>query len=141
MTGPEMVLESTPYASAGVFTRVCSGARETGWCGHFFPPWWEEAGYRAAPVEEASLTEDERDLVQRVLAGVGMEEYSDRAAEGLDAGADERSDASFSCRVSDRDLGQIAYRREMKARQGGLAAQEFAESAESCFFDEWEPVL
>ena len=48
VTGPEMVLESTPYGVGGCFYDEWQRARETGLVRHFFP-WWEEAGYRAAP--------------------------------------------------------------------------------------------
>jgi len=65
----ELVLESTPNGAEGCFYQQWRRAGEigperTGLVRHFFP-WWMEERYRAAPVEEASLTEEERELMAR----------------------------------------------------------------------------
>ena len=60
----ELVLESTPNGAHGCFYQEWEQAEETGTVRHFFP-WWMEEQYRGAPVEEASLTEEERELMQR----------------------------------------------------------------------------
>ncbi len=66
--GGEQVLESTPNGAEGCFYEEWQRAGEASGAGgpekmvrHFFP-WWMDAGYRAAPVEEASLTEEEQSL-------------------------------------------------------------------------------
>ena len=113
--GGEQVLESTPNGAEGCFYEEWWKGGETpgaedGLVRHFFP-WWMEAGYRGAPVTEASLTDEERAL----MAG---------PVEGLSAGL---------------DLEQIGFRRGIRASQGGLARQEFAEDAEECFVVSGEP--
>jgi len=101
--GGELVLESTPNGAGGCFYEEWTHAAETGMVRHFFP-WWLEAGYRAErPVAEGTLTAEERALV---------------AGSGLGPGL---------------DLRQIGFRREMRASLRGMARQEMAEDAESCF--------
>ncbi|MGH9607283.1 MAG: terminase [Terracidiphilus sp.] len=104
--GAEQILESTPQGVGGCFHEEWLKADETGTVRHFFP-WWMEARYRAGAVDEASLTEEERELRRR---------------QGL-------------------DLRQIAYRRQIRADFRGLAAQEYAEDAESCFLASGESVF
>ena len=60
----EVILESTPLGVGGCFYDEWQKAGETGTVRHFFP-WWMEPRYRAGPVDEASLTEEERSLMQR----------------------------------------------------------------------------
>jgi hypothetical protein len=96
--GGELILESTPEGIGGCFYEEWQKAGETGLVRHFLP-WWLETRYRAAAVEAASLTEEERELFVRH-------------------------------RLS---LEQIGFRRQMRENFRGLAAQEFAEDAESCF--------
>jgi hypothetical protein len=96
--GAEVILESTPQGVGGCFYREWHAADETGTVRHFFP-WWLEEKYRAAAVDERTLTEDEQALRKR--AGLSLE--------------------------------QIGFRREVRAGFRGLAAQEYAEDAESCF--------
>jgi hypothetical protein len=62
--GAELILESTPDGVGGCFHEEWQKARETGMARHFFP-WWMEARYRAKAVSEASLVEEERDLMKR----------------------------------------------------------------------------
>ena len=62
--GAEVILESTPDGVGGCFHEEWLKAPETGMVRHFFP-WWMERRYRAAAVEKASLTEEERDLITR----------------------------------------------------------------------------
>jgi hypothetical protein len=102
----EMILESTPQGVGGCFHDEWQRAHETGVVRHFFP-WWMEQRYRAAAVDEASLTDEERGLM---------------AQHGL-------------------NLNQIAYRRRIRADFRGLARQEFAEDAESCFLASGESVF
>ena len=63
--GAELILESTPEGVGGCFYEEWQKAGETGMVRHFFP-WWIERRYRAAAVDAASLTEEERDLVARM---------------------------------------------------------------------------
>ena len=102
----EMVLESTPLGVGGCFHEEWLKAGETGMVRHFFP-WWMEERYRAKAVDERSLTEEERGLM------------------------DERG----------LDLKQIGYRRQIRASFRGLARQEYAEDAESCFLTSGECVF
>ena len=60
----EVILESTPQGVGGCFYEEWQKTAETGMVRHFFP-WWMEPRYRAAAVEEASLTEAERTLMVR----------------------------------------------------------------------------
>ena len=58
----ELVLESTPQGVGGCFHDEWLKADETGMVRHFFP-WWMEAKYQAAAVNEASLNDEERGLM------------------------------------------------------------------------------
>jgi hypothetical protein len=60
----EQILESTPNGVGGCFYDEWHMAAETGTVRHFFP-WWMEARYQTKAVDEASLNEEERELVQR----------------------------------------------------------------------------
>jgi hypothetical protein len=60
----EEILESTPYGIGGCFYQEWQSALETGAVRHFFP-WWMERHYRTRAVEESSLTEEERMLLER----------------------------------------------------------------------------
>ncbi len=60
----ELILESTPDGVGGCFHEEWLKADESGMVRHFFP-WWMEARYRAAAVDEASLTEEESELRKR----------------------------------------------------------------------------
>jgi hypothetical protein len=102
----EIVLESTPLGVGGCFHEEWLKADETGTVRHFFP-WWMEPAYKAKAVDEASLTREEQELMER---------------EGLDP-------------------EQIGYRRQIRADFRGLAAQEYAEDAESCFLASGECVF
>jgi hypothetical protein len=62
--GAELILESTPEGVGGCFHEEWQKAGETGMVRHFFP-WWMERRYRATAVDEASLTEEERGLMER----------------------------------------------------------------------------
>ena len=90
----DIVLESTPSGAGGVFYQEWQRAGETGYTRHFFP-WWYDDDYRIEPAEisSSSLSEEERDLVQRVglsesqitwrrmnraqLRGLAVEEYAE----------------------------------------------------------------
>jgi hypothetical protein len=60
--GAELILESTPEGVGGCFYEEWQKAGEQGMVRHFFP-WWMERQYRAQAVDEASLTDEERDLM------------------------------------------------------------------------------
>jgi hypothetical protein len=62
--GAELILESTPDGVGGCFHEEWQKAAETGIVRHFFP-WWMEERYQSAAVDEAMLSEEERDLVAR----------------------------------------------------------------------------
>jgi hypothetical protein len=64
--GAELILESTPDGVGGCFHEEWQKACETGMVRHFFP-WWMEEKYRAKAVDEASLTNEERDLMAHRL--------------------------------------------------------------------------
>jgi hypothetical protein len=61
--GAELILESTPDGVGGCFHEEWRKAGETGMARHFFP-WWMEERYRAKAVDEASLTEEELNLMR-----------------------------------------------------------------------------
>ena len=104
--GAEVILESTPQGVGGCFYDEWQKADETGTVRHFFP-WWLEARYQAEAVDEAGLSEEERELMDRH-------------------------------RLSRK---QIGYRRRIRADFRRLAAQEYAEDAESCFLASGESVF
>ena len=62
--GAELILESTPEGVGGCFHEEWQKAAETGMVRHFFP-WWMERRYRTKAVDEASLSEEERELMLR----------------------------------------------------------------------------
>ncbi len=62
--GAELIVESTPDGVGGCFHEEWRKADETGMVRHFFP-WWMERRYRAAAVDERSLTDEERALMLR----------------------------------------------------------------------------
>ena len=65
----EQILESTPDGVGGCFYEEWQNAGETGMTRHFFP-WWTERRYRTKAVDEASLTDEEREL--RARAGLSL---------------------------------------------------------------------
>jgi hypothetical protein len=64
--GAELILESTPEGVGGCFYEEWQKANEQGMVRHFFP-WWMERKYRTKAVDEASLTDEERDLMAHKL--------------------------------------------------------------------------
>jgi len=102
----ELILESTPDGVGGCFHEEWQKAGETGMVRHFFP-WWMERRYRAKAADEASLTDEERELKTRKRL----------------------------------DLEQIGFRRQIRADFRGLARQEYAEDAESCFLASGDSVF
>ena len=69
----ELALESTPNGASGCFWKEWQDAEQTSTVRHFFP-WWLEDAYVGTPVEEASLTENEQDLMKKhtlTLAQIG----------------------------------------------------------------------
>ena len=77
----ELILESTPDGVGGCFYEEWRNAGETGMVRHFFP-WWMERRYRAQAVEEASLTEEERELTRR--HGLSVEQIGFRRQKRAD---------------------------------------------------------
>lgn len=59
----ELVLESTPMGAAGCFWKEWQDAETTGMARHFFP-WWLETAYVGRSVDDDSLTDPERRLMQ-----------------------------------------------------------------------------
>ncbi len=90
--GAELILESTPDGVGGCFHEEWQKAGETGMVRHFFP-WWMERRYRAKAVDEASLTEEERDLMARQAAGPGADRLP-----AADSGGFSRAGAAGVCR-------------------------------------------
>ena len=80
--GAELILESTPDGVGGCFHEEWQKAGETGMVRHFFP-WWMERRYRAKAVDEASLTDEERDLMARQATGSGADRLSAADSGGL----------------------------------------------------------
>ena len=62
--GGELILESTPQGVGGCFYEEWRKAGETATVRHFFP-WWMEPRYHSEAVDEASLTDEERGLMER----------------------------------------------------------------------------
>jgi hypothetical protein len=60
----ELILESTPQGVGGCFYQEWCKAGETGMVRHFFP-WWMEPRYHSEPVDKATLTDEERCLIER----------------------------------------------------------------------------
>jgi hypothetical protein len=60
----EVILESTPEGVGGCFYDEWQKADETVTVRHFFP-WWMEPRYRADAADAASLTEEERELIEK----------------------------------------------------------------------------
>ncbi len=73
--GAEIILESTPDGVGGCFHEEWRKAPETDTVRHFFP-WWMERGYRARAVDEADLTQEEREL--RVREHLELEQIAYR---------------------------------------------------------------
>ncbi len=59
----ELILESTPRGLGGCFYEEWRKAGETATVRHFFP-WWMETRYQSEAVDEASLTAEERLLME-----------------------------------------------------------------------------
>jgi hypothetical protein len=60
----ELILESTPDGVGGCFHELWLNAPETGMVRHFFP-WWLESRYRAAAADPATLSEEEKALIEK----------------------------------------------------------------------------
>jgi hypothetical protein len=73
--GAEVILESTPDGMGGCFHEEWQKAGETGTVRHFFP-WWMERRYRAAAVNEGTLTGEEQRL--REEHGLDLEQIGYR---------------------------------------------------------------
>jgi hypothetical protein len=71
----ELILESTPDGVGGCFHEEWQKAGETGTVRHFFP-WWMERRYRSKAVDEASLSEEEGELMLRY--GLDLEQIGYR---------------------------------------------------------------
>jgi len=81
----ELVLESTPMGAAGCFWKEWQDTGNTGMVRHFFP-WWMEDGYVARAVEEDSLNETERRLIDEdklTLSQIGYRRQLQASFRGL----------------------------------------------------------
>ncbi len=91
----ELVLESTPMGAAGCFWKEWQEAELSGMARHFFP-WWMEDAYREYRVEDSSLHDSERRLLDQGLSseqigyrrrmqsgfrGLAKQEYAEDATE------------------------------------------------------------
>jgi hypothetical protein len=110
----ELILESTPDGVGGCFHEEWQKAGETGTVRHFFP-WWMEQRYRARAVDEASLSEEERDLMAR--HGLDLEQIGYRRqirADFRGLARQEYAEDEQSCFLASRDsvfeLGAIEAR-------------------------------
>ena len=108
----EIVLESTPNGAGGLFYDEWRRAAETGYTQHFFP-WFLEPSYAIGSSD------------QRVSGSA--EKLTDDERELI-----ERHALSWP---------QIRFRRAIRSSFRQLAAQEFAEDAESCFLASGECVF
>jgi len=99
----EIVLESTPNGAGGVFYEEWQRAEETGYTRHFFP-WWYDESYRV--------------------------ELKGSEPQGPQGNTEEERDLMMRFGL---DEGQIVWRRRNRAQLRGLAAQEYAEDAVTCF--------
>jgi hypothetical protein len=116
----EIVLESTPNGAGGCFYDEWQRAEETGYERHFFP-WWYGKEYA---VDCLRSTADGANVDRRpsTVDELSAEERELMAQHGLTA-------------------AQIAFRRRLRADFRGLAAQEYAEDAVSCFLASGECVF
>ncbi len=99
----EIVLESTPNGAGGVFYQEWQRAEETGYTRHFFP-WWYDDSYRV--------------------------ELKPPEPQGTQGNTEEELDLMTRFGL---DRAQIEWRRRNRAQLRGLAAQEYAEDAVTCF--------
>ncbi len=122
-----IVLESTPNGAGGCFYEEWQSAALTGYRRHFFP-WWFEKAYAIdvahAPSREPPATDNREPKTENALIA------DDFTVEELDLVARHRLSAQ-----------QIAFRRHVRANFRGLARQEFAEDAVSCFIASGECVF
>jgi hypothetical protein len=59
-----LVIESTPMGSSGCFWHQWRDAAKTNTIPHFFP-WWLESAYALEPIPAESLTDDEKECMQK----------------------------------------------------------------------------
>jgi hypothetical protein len=93
----ELVLESTPNGSYGAFYEAWLGGveeagSEAGLVRHFLP-WWMEPAYLGVPVEDDTLREDERRLMER--HGLTVEQIGFRR--GLEKRSQEFAEDAETC--------------------------------------------
>ena len=118
----DVVLESTPSGAGGCFYEEWQRAGETGYVQHFLP-WWYAKEYRvvsrqSSVVNETGFAENRRPTPETFTD----EERELVAQHGL-------------------TVEQIAFRRQLRANFRGLARQEYAEDAVSCFLASGECVF
>ena len=113
----EEVLESTPDGTGGCFYAEWQTAEESGLVRHFFP-WWLEPNYRTKAVDEGTLTDEERGLMERCqlsLSQIGFRRKVQAQFRGL-ARQEFAEDPESCFRVS----GECIF--ELGAIEGRLAA-------------------
>ena len=101
--GAEVILESTPLGVGGCFHEEWLKAGETGMAQHFFP-WWLEERYRSKAVDEPSLTDEERSLMQK---GLTLEQIAYRRrirADFRGLTAQEYAEDADSCFLASGDI-------------------------------------
>lgn len=133
----ELILESTPDGVGGCFHEEWLRAAETGTVRHFFP-WWMERRYRADAVDEATLSEEERALMERErlsLEQIGYRRQMRAGFRGL--AAQEYAEDDESCF---RTSGEPVF--ELESIEARLhAAPEPVERRRNGELEIWLPAL
>ncbi|HEX4037897.1 MAG TPA: terminase [Acidobacteriaceae bacterium] len=123
----ELVLESTPMGASGCFWKEWQEAATTGLVCHFFP-WWLETAYTGPAAKPASLTDEERTLMnehalspqqigyrrqlRRRFRGLARQEYAESATECFLASGE----CIFDTAAIDARLGGLPDPVEERAR-------------------------
>ena len=135
----EQVLESTPDGVGGCFYEEWQRADEVGMVKHFFP-WWMEAGYRGAAVDEATLTEEEMELATRPEMPLSLEQIAFRR--GLQTGLRKLSRQEFAEDAETCFLVSGEPYFELEAVERRLATvQEPMRTAQNGRLEVWLPPL
>ena len=133
--GAELIVESTPDGVGGCFYDEWRKAREMGMVPHFLP-WWMERRYRAAAVDENSLTEEEQQL--RSLHQLDMEQIGYRRQLRADFRGLARQEYAEDEESCFRASGESVF--EMEAIEGRLVtAPEPLERRRNGELEVWLP--
>jgi hypothetical protein len=135
--GAELILESTPEGVGGCFYEEWQKAGEQGMVRHFFP-WWMERQYRAKAADEASLTDEERDLMSH--KGLDLEQIGFRRQIRADFRGLARQEYAEDCESCFLASGDSVF--EMAAIEARLAtAPEPIEVRQNGELEVWLPPL